>query len=66
VTDPLHDHEAVKTRFVGPDGAEYEYADPADAPTMDGVDSTSIEAPEGAPVEELPVAGESTPGGDAR
>lgn len=47
--------------FTGPDGAEYEYADPNDAPSMDEVDSTSIPPVEGAPEEPVDVVGESTP-----
>lgn len=50
--------------FTGPDGEEYRYADPAESPLMDDVDSTEVPAPEGAPEEEHPQLAfdaESTP-----
>lgn len=53
--------EEPRPTFVGPDGETYEYADPAASPAMDEVDSTTIAPPEGAPIEPVEVAGESTP-----
>lgn len=50
--------------FTGPDGGEYRYADPEEAPLMDDVDSTEVPAPDGAPVDEHPTLApdaESTP-----
>jgi len=51
----------TRPTFTGPDGAEYEYADPNDSPSMDEVDSTSVPPVEGAPEDPVDVAGESTP-----
>ena len=47
--------------FTGPDGATYEYADPAAAPAMDLVDSTEVPDVPDAPTRDEQVGtGEST------
>lgn len=51
-----------RPQFTGPDGEQYQYADPSESPSMDGVDSTTIDPPAGAPTEQMvEEPGESTP-----